>query len=421
MSHTPKPPVEIPSSKNPSRITPRKIITDRPINSKAVENAPAREWISKLPLVDRLSHCLRSENLSDIAALSPQEIAEASRVFCAEFESFLTERIAALKNALLLAQDSLSNPKFNIYHVNFGSVGDFHKPLHEEVGSPNADWLQGLTNEHVRNTDMFKSVNFDIETTPADELAHVFGDQLPKDTHMGHGRRLQSVDVLLQLEESVRAGLTRAEIIALQLYTGPMYQIYNTILRRYPVDKYEQLRDKDSLFPTTICVLVSAVQKLARAMVIEPGTVLYRGIDGNMELPTRFFTPDENGCLGVMEYGFMSTTSDWQTALSYARGCLPKIIAIVVGAVDRGADISKYSQYPGEREFLWVPHSFLEPIGGSELRITDKGVVQVVGMKVNANQKAFTIEQYERLKMDLHLGSFKVLVQDLQIELNNVS
>ena len=54
-----------------------------------------------------------------------------------------------------------------------------------------------------------------------------------------------------------------------------------------------------------------------------------------------------------------------------------------------------------------------------ELMVTEAGVVQLQDLKVNANLKTVTIEEYEKRKKDLHMASFKVLLQDLQDELNN--
>jgi hypothetical protein len=73
------------------------------------------------------------------------------------------------------------------------------------------------------------------------------------------------------------------------LYTGPMFQVYNTVLRRYPREVYEGFERGGNRFATTIHVLVSAVVKIARAMRLPAGLELYRGLGGLMELPDSFF------------------------------------------------------------------------------------------------------------------------------------
>ena len=90
-------------------------------------------------------------------------------------------------------------------------------------------------------------------------------------------------------------------------------------------------------------------------MTLEPGLCVYRGIDGNMDLPEFFYKPDSHGRFGMTDPGFVSTTSELAVAISYtgiARGgkAHPTVLKVVMDSVDRGADISEFSQYPGEQE-----------------------------------------------------------------------
>ncbi len=66
--------------------------------------------------------------------------------------------------------------------------------------------------------------------------------------------------------------------------------MYNAILRQFPKDLAEVFDANQ--FPTTVSVLASAVQKLAREVRIPEGTPLYRGLGGLMELPESFFRSD---------------------------------------------------------------------------------------------------------------------------------
>ena len=99
---------------------------------------------------------------------------------------------------------------------------------------------------------------------------------------------------------------------------APQFVVYNAVLRRWPAGLYEPLERGGNLFPTTIFVLVSAVQKLARAARLPQGLVLYRGLGGALDLPEQFFRPDGRGCRGFAEWGFMSTTSEREVALRYS-------------------------------------------------------------------------------------------------------
>ena len=304
-----------------------------------------------------------------------------------------------LGRVLTSSRDKNFNDKYgDTYEGNFGVIEDFHKPLSEELGVPNPNWYDAVQAEHMTNCDFFTTPNYMLETCPLDEWEYVVGGKKPDSSLMGNNRVIKSIDTLEKLSLSIEARLTRIEVIVVNLYTGPMFYVYNTILRKYPTSQYSALKSSDSLFPTTIFVLMSAIQKLARVMVIAPGTVLYRGISGAMVIPTRFATPDSHGCVGMMEFGFLSTTTDLQVAVDYSgvkeSRRYPKILKLVVGAVDRGADISLYSQYPGEQEYLWLPRCFLEPVGENDFLVEDFGVVEVLTMRINANLKAVTIEEY---------------------------
>jgi len=94
-----------------------------------------------------------------------------------------------------------------------------------------------------------------------------------------------------------------------------MFQVYNTVLRQFPADVFAELDAGGNRYPTTIHVLVSAVAKLARTARLPAGLELYRGLGGLTELPDSFFRPDEHGCRGYMEWGFLSTSSDRATAI----------------------------------------------------------------------------------------------------------
>ena len=90
---------------------------------------------------------------------------------------------------------------------------------------------------------------------------------------------------------------------------------YNAALRQWPPEVYEPMKAAGNLYPTTISVLVSAVQKIAGAMRLPEGLRLFRGLGGLMDLPKEFFVADPEGRKGFVEWGFMSTTSDEQVAV----------------------------------------------------------------------------------------------------------
>jgi hypothetical protein len=103
-----------------------------------------------------------------------------------------------------------------------------------------------------------------------------------------------------------------------------------------------------NLFPTSIHTLVSAVVKLSRTTTIPPGRNAFRGL-GRMKLGSEWFSPDERGARSGVELGFMSTTLSRRVALEYSgvRSGVGTTLEFLVGAVDCGAQLDSFSQYPG--------------------------------------------------------------------------
>ena len=217
------------------------------------------QWASKLPLAAKLSEVLPN-NLEAVANSSHDQIKEYCRLFSESLEAVLSSHILTLKTALEMRLTQELNTKFKIFEGGFGFIDDFHQTtMYDEIGSPNPNWEEGMKLEHTRNTTTFTTGNYNITTCPAEEWAYVVDRKTPKEEDMNNGRNIKTIDSLMDLELTKSAELSKAEVLAVVMYTGPMFQLYNTVLRKYPPDKYTELKSKDSLFPTTICVLVSAV------------------------------------------------------------------------------------------------------------------------------------------------------------------
>jgi hypothetical protein len=262
--------------------------------------------------------------------------------------------------------------------------------------------------------------NYKITSTPFREWMYIVGDETGQRLpcpDMGHGRRIAPIEEMLQKPLAIRAKLNRAEMIAVVMYTGPMFVVYNGILRQYPKELYSVFLERDNRFSTTIFILVSAVQKLSRCMNIPAGMLLYRGLGGTLELPDSFTNADENGCKGYTEFGFMSTTADRSVAIQYsgvkAKKPQASIMEIRPNAIDRGADISEFSQYPGEKEFLFVPMSYVQ--GEEQCRVEigpGGGVLKVISVRININLKTETSEQLKGKKRSMHGTAFKSLIDE---------
>ena len=118
----------------------------------------------------------------------------------------------------------------------------------------------------------------------------------------------------------------------------------------------------------------------------------------------------------------MSTTADLNVALGYSglRHSRSKAMVMVMEttSIDKGADISMFSQYPCEREFLWVPCSFIQrAIGvGSRVEVVDNGLVTFVPVKVNLNLRMETVEELMEKKKRSHVVAAHAMVDDVRFE-----
>ena len=105
-------------------------------------------------------------------------------------------------------------------------------------------------------------------------------------------------------------------------------------------------------YTTTVHVINSGIVKLGK---LTPAMRVYRGVSGGA-LPSEFLEPNEAGIRGGVDMAFSSTTVDKNVALQYATsGATGLILTAQMGMVDRGADLSCYSQYPHEREICFAP------------------------------------------------------------------
>ena len=129
----------------------------------------------------------------------------------------------------------------------------------------------------------------------------------------------------------------------------------------------------------------------------------------------------------------MSTTADRNVAVLYSgvKDKKPRasIMEIQPNAVDRGADISEFSQYatrvlqcvfcnglrryPGEKEFLFVPMSYVQGQERCRMEIgPDGGVLKVVSARININLKTETVEQLLGKKKSMHVAAFKSVIDE---------
>ena len=68
----------------------------------------------------------------------------------------------------------------------------------------------------------FTTPNYNITTTPSKEYYYVTQGKSPESRDMEHGRKIEAIESLLKLPIVVEAKLSKYEVIAVVLYTGPM-------------------------------------------------------------------------------------------------------------------------------------------------------------------------------------------------------
>ena len=142
------------------------------------------------------------------------------------------------------------------------------------------------------------------------------------------------------------------ELVSARLYTGPLYEKYNAVLRAASGNDYlvkkEAALCMGNKYATTIHSINSAVLKLSKLTVI---CRVWRGFK-DATLPKAFWEANEHGVRGGVEYGFTSCTKSREQALIYSAGKAPTLMEMRQGMVDRGAEMTWLSVYPHEDEVL---------------------------------------------------------------------
>jgi len=244
------------------------------------------------------------------------------------------------------------------------------------------------------------------------------------------GRVLKSVACFVDCKQARRARLTHGEVVALRLFTGPMYAKYNEVLRvstlqesaAQPATGLERTVAVEgtaaleaNTYSTTIGLLISGLIKLGRISSPPRSRRAYRGLAG-LDLPSAFFTPDEQGFCGVVEPAFLSMSDDEATALRYsglADGKKATIFELQLGKASLGAEVEWLSQFPHERERILPPWTHLEVVGTPTVR--EDGVT-VVELRPTVFQNVRTVEEVTGARREEIKAHISGLVIDLRNE-----
>ena len=272
-------------------------------------------------------------------------------------------------------------------------------------------------------------------------FANAFGTREPASRLMkqyskqsaAHGRKYCSVDERLKKGlcqgGDERDRLTKAEVFAIALYTGPQSLLCTHTQALRQGAGHEKLlagpagSDRTlNLYPNTIHALVSAALKLQRQAPPLHRVTLYRGLarpPANLSFPA-----SDTEAAGFTEFGFMSTTRNKEMAVQYSRvtegNPVATVLTIESGAVDRAASLGAFSQFPDEEEYLWTPLSYVEPEPEERQEIemfARCGVVRIVPVRVNVNLKSQTIEEIQGQRKVILESVVNVQRDDLRAKL----
>ena len=401
------------------------------------------QWARSLNLELEVAALLRKGNFFDglagLKEMSDAEIAdhvaEVSAKFCKRFPIILTSKLHELRSPVASQSSKYINTKFSLdvddnLRGNFAKLEDYYDGPEKLAGSPNPNVEEGICREHCERSnaaEQYSSPNYKFTFTPEQEYEFVTDpregveyphsapatDRRPFGRDAKNDHRRHFVPLQQFMEKPERRNLHKCEVVALRLYTGPMYSLYNAVLRKSPAQVLEKLSGNQ--YETTIFCIISGVKELSKDTSMPMDRRVYRGLSG-MIPPDQFWCATD-GFRGGVELGFMSTTTDRRVAMQYSGSDQAHrvVFEITVGRIDIGADLAWLSQYPAEREILFPPLTCLEVVG--EPRVQD-GILYFP-LRANMNLKGLTIKQLESRRKELHMAMANKLREELHISIEN--
>jgi hypothetical protein len=278
------------------------------------------QWVRSLGLEGLLAKHLPLGTFKDplrgIKNVSETELSVALCRFTEEVPALVSAGLKSLQGRVSAGPTTVQehiNSKFALdgaFVGKFATLDDFYKGPEELIGTPNPKILQGMKAEHCfrgNRNKSFTTGNYNVTTTPETEWEFVVEPRTglqyphtPKDRSQWPencgwrgecGREMENLYQIMAKTEVTRAGLLKEEVIGGRLYTGPMFVLYNAVLRSFPDKDVECLKDKDgkeNRYETTIFTIASAITKLSKVTAIPPNRRLYRGL-GGMILPRQFW------------------------------------------------------------------------------------------------------------------------------------
>jgi len=242
---------------------------------------------------------------------------------------------------------------FVLFRKLSNGVGAIAEEVHEHGTIEDKECLSYVLSQRAgTSAQTFKNSPFardcDAEGVRADRKA-ASGEGMVLDDFVNH-------------KASKMAQLDAAHVLALRLYSTAAFRSLNGPLREWQ-------RKTAHPFAATVLFLADGIKRL-RAVEAERSTHgstedeaedqsldLWRGMR-NLGAADKFLK------LGGSEPGLMSTTSDLAVAVRYGISSHSLLFKLrTTSFMNRGADISFLSAFPGEKEYLYPPLTYLSPTG----------------------------------------------------------
>jgi hypothetical protein len=276
--------------------------------------------------------------------------------------------------------------------IHHGNLGDHLAGFEFRIGTSESQdpIMNQLENEHLEFRHDFISSNYNIETNSENEwnlVTRGYGafERTFRHNNVEICRRIPAffwgvpgkdgylyseiADAEMRSKKvigylAVENDLSIEQVIVVLLYTGPMFTVYNALLENFPENVAGSFRGG---FRTTIAVIVSALEKLAKRSVENGGLFFasgfYRGNSGHGKVPHEFMEEKE----GIAMFGFLSTSTRLEVGLQYSGATqgrpFPSMFHLHLDTTTcPPASVQALSQFPHEIEFIFPPLSFLLPL-----------------------------------------------------------
>jgi hypothetical protein len=211
---------------------------------------------------------------------------------------------------------------------------------------------------------------------------------------------------------------TLEEVAAARLYTGPAYVKLNGFMRLVGGVPERHWRARIAqvqgfTYSSTVLHLINAIRKITQIAALQHAgagadnstVMLYRGVRGKM--PAAFHTPDIQGMITAVDFGFQSTSTDRDVPIGFMAPDQLNVLWVMhgshgadsAGQLHNGAVLQPLSQFPAEAETLLPPLCMLRVLrvdegeggGGGDARDARPRPFRIIPDQQGRNKKGETV------------------------------